>query len=137
MRPSIPDLFNDEKTDVKTEKNFEKAEVLDWTGLRSLGKKKRYNTKYLKINITKENLQERLVAPNPNKLSSPDCVHPKTFIETRRVFSELLQTTFNEYLKQRKLPLPWREVSVTAIYKNNLQVDKNVYHGCYITKFAI
>ena len=77
------------------------------------------------------------MARNPNKLSSLDCIHPTTFIETGRVFSELLQTTFNEYLKQRKLPLPSREVSVTAIYKINLQVDKNVYHGCYITTFSI
>ena len=80
MRPSIPDLFNDEKTDLKMENNFDKAEVLDWTGLRSLRKKKRYNTKHLKKNITKENLQKRLVALNPNKLSSPDCIHSKTFI---------------------------------------------------------
>ena len=50
-----------------------------------------------------------------NKLSSPDSIHPKTFIETAPVFSEPLQTTFNEYLKQRKLPLPWKEASVTAI----------------------
>ena len=58
MRPSIPDFFNDGKTYLKMENNFEKAVVLDWTGLRSLGKKKRYNTKHLKINITKENLQK-------------------------------------------------------------------------------
>lgn len=53
-----------------------------------LREEKRFNTKHLKINITKENLKKGLLDLNPNKSSGPDRIHPKTFIETAAVISK-------------------------------------------------
>ena len=53
-----------------------------------LREEKRFNTKHLKINITKENLKKGLLDLNPNKSSGPDRIHPKTFIEAAPVISK-------------------------------------------------
>ena len=53
-----------------------------------LREEKRFNTKHLKTNITKENLRKGLLDLNPNKSSVPDRIHPKTFIETAPIISK-------------------------------------------------
>lgn len=53
-----------------------------------LREEKRFNTKHLKINITKENLRKGLLDLNPNKSSVPDRIDPKTFIEAAPVISK-------------------------------------------------
>ena len=45
----------------------------DWTWM--LREEEISNTKHLKINITKENLQKRWLTLNPNKSSGPDSIH--------------------------------------------------------------
>ena len=129
LRQSVPDLFIDEKANVKTKSNVEKVEVLgkffssvfvkepDWTWL--LREEERPKIKnLLKIQITQEDLQKKLQALNPNKSPGPDGIHPKIFKETASVISEPLQMIFNESLKLGKLPSAWKEASITAIYKN-------------------
>ena len=129
MRPNVPDLFIDEKSDKKTKTNSDKAEVLgkffssvfvkepDWNWI--LGESERPKIKHrLEINISQEDLQKRLQNLNSNKSPGPDEIHPRTLKETAADISKPLFIIFSESLKQGKLPTAWKEASITPIYKN-------------------
>ena len=99
MRPNVPDLFIDEKSDKKTKTNSDKAEVLgkffssvfvkepDWNWI--LGESERPKIKHrLEINISQEDLQKRLQNLNSNKSPGPDEIHPRTLKETAAEISK-------------------------------------------------
>ena len=111
LRPSILNLFIDEKAKKKTENSLEKTKVLDkffskcvcpdWTWI--LRDKKRHKIKCnLKWNRPQEELQNQLRALNPNKSISPKDIHPKLFKKISSEISEPLHLILNKILRHRR-----------------------------------
>ena len=70
-----------------------------------------------KIEITEEEVLEKLKNLNPSKSPGPDCLHPRVLKETADAIAKPLQIIFNKSLKEGTLPSQWKVANVTAIFK--------------------
>ena len=75
------------------------------------------------IEISVEEVLEKLKKINVNKSSGPDEIHPRILYELRSELAYPLVKIFNLSIRSEELPGDWRSANITAIYKKG---KKNV-----------
>ena len=75
------------------------------------------------LEITEETLLKKLGRLKTSKSPGPDSIHPRVLSEIRQVLVEPLLSIFQTSVKACKIPDPWRDANITAIFKKG---DKHV-----------
>ena len=70
------------------------------------------------VTICIEDVWKQLTTLNPGKSGGPDGCHPHVLREVKEGVVTPLYLIFKKSLEDGKLPAPWKDASVTALYKN-------------------
>ena len=78
------------------------------------------------LEVTNEDISKQIKKLKPNKSPGPDGIHPKLIKNIGESISEPLCIIFNKSLKLRKIPDPWKQAKICAIFKKgNKKVAAN------------
>ncbi len=69
------------------------------------------------IEISLEEVKEKLKKINVNKSPGPDGIHPIILYELRDELAYPLVKMFNLSIRSEELPRDWRSANITAVYK--------------------
>jgi len=86
---------------------------------------RRLDTEMPVINITLDDVRQKLRKVNPTKSPGPDQIHPRIYAELYDVLCYPLHNIFIASLEQGIVPKDWKEAQVSAIYKKG-----NKKHAC-------
>jgi ribonuclease P/MRP protein subunit RPP40 len=87
----------------------------------------------LKINITKDMVENKLLKLNVDKCPGLDGIHPKMLVELRKEISEPLAKLYNSSLKTGIVPSDWKDAGVTPLFKKGNKSDAQNYRPISLT----
>jgi len=85
------------------------------------------------IEITVEEVKEKLDKLKVNKSPGPDMLHPRVLYELREEIVYPLVKIFNLSIKSKEIPSDWRNANITAIYKKGKKSDVGNYRPISLT----
>jgi len=85
------------------------------------------------IEISLEEVKEKLKKINVNKSSGPDGIHPRILYELRDELAYPLVKMFNLSIRSEELPRDWRSANITAVYKKGKKSAVNNYRPISLT----
>ena len=150
MRSAVPELYTTNKHDPQkmTKNDHEKANILrnffssvyvkepDWSWILR-DEDKPYIKEDLRLNLTKEDILQKLLKLNANKSPGSDNVQPRVIKELDPVLVDPLFIIFELSLKLGKVPSAWKLATVTAIFKNKgNKHDPRNYRPISLTSIA-
>ena len=75
------------------------------------------------LEISAEEIKEKLKNLNISKSSGPDMIHPRILYELREELAYPLMKIFNCSLKSNELPSDWKTANISAIFKKGRKSD--------------
>ena len=89
------------------------------------------------MNLSKEDILQKLLKLNANRLPGPDNLQPRVIKELAPVLVDPLFIIFELSLKLGKIPSAWKLATVTAIFKNKgNKRDPSNYRPISLTSIA-
>ncbi len=85
------------------------------------------------IQISEDDVADKLKNLNPSKSPGPDGIHPRVLKETANSIAKPLHIIFNKSLHEGKLPTAWKEAHVTAIFKKGKKSVPGNYRPVSLT----
>ena len=85
------------------------------------------------LQISDEEVIEKLINLNPSKSPGPDGFHPRVMKETADIVGHPLALIFTKSLNEGKVPDDWKIAHVTAIFKKGKQTSPGNYRPVSLT----
>ncbi len=85
------------------------------------------------IEISLQEVQEKLKKINVNKSSGPDEIHPRILYEVRNELAYPLVKLYNLSLKSEEIPRDWQSANITAVYKKGKKSLVSYYRPISLT----
>ena len=145
-KSNIPDLLKSDcnNTNTFTENDDEKAEVLlnyfssvftNETNISDMPFFEEQNYEHVLDDfvITEDTIIKKLKKLKTNKSPGPDKIHPRVLHEISNSVSTPLVIIFNTSLRQKEVPLEWKQANVSAIYKKGNKTLPQNYRPVSLT----
>merc|ERR1739842_123499 len=92
-----------------------------------------FETEISNMEISREEIQEKLEKLKVNKSCGPDNIHPFVLQKTASAISVPLQKIFEQSLRTGECPMDWRSANVTPIHKKGDRSDPSNYRPVSLT----
>ena len=92
-----------------------------------------FETEISNMEISREEIQEKLEKLKVNKSCGPDNIHPFVLQKTASAISVPLQKIFELSLRTGECPMDWRSANVTPIHKKGDRSDPSNYRPVSLT----
>ena len=95
--------------------------------------RERENPTLTDINLSKDDIEKRLLKLNITKSAGPDGLHPRLLKETATSISTPLLSIFRKSIDNGKVPSAWKKASITPIYKKGSRKEVGNYRPVSLT----